>query len=85
MTFHSTSLSFIGSHSYVIIKRQDMKTTQEEAANMIVHQVADVKGKEVLVVVDDTDIMCSSVSLMLPMCHSNLDLPRWFRQFEGLQ
>ena len=56
MTFHSTSLSFIGSHPCVIIKRQDMKTTQEEAANMIVHQVADVKGKEVLVVVDDTDI-----------------------------
>ena len=28
----------------------------EEAANMIVHQVAEVKAKEVLVVVDDTDI-----------------------------
>ena len=29
----------------VIIKRQDMKTTQEEADTMIVQQVAEVKAK----------------------------------------
>ena len=33
-----------------------MKTTQEEAANMNVHQVADVKATEVLVVVHNTEI-----------------------------
>ena len=33
-----------------------MKTTQEEAANMFVHQVADVKANDVLVVVDNIDI-----------------------------
>ena len=40
----------------VIIKRQDMTTTQNKAANMIVQQVADVKAKEVLAVVYNTDI-----------------------------
>ena len=39
-----------------------MKTTQAEAANMNVHQVADVKATEVIVVVDNTD----SASLLLP-------------------
>ena len=39
--------------SGVIIKRQDMKTLQEEVANMFVRrQVADVKAKEVTVVAD---------------------------------
>ena len=33
-----------------------MKTTQEEAANMIVHQMADVKANEMLEVVDNIDI-----------------------------
>ena len=40
----------------VIIKRQYMKTTQEEADTMVVQQVAEVKAKKVLVVADDTDI-----------------------------
>ena len=40
----------------VIIKRQDIETTQEEADTMIVQQVAEVKAKQVLVVADDTDI-----------------------------
>ena len=39
----------------VIIKRQDMKTTQEEADTMIVQQVAEVKANKVLVVAYDTD------------------------------
>ena len=50
----------------VIIKRQNMKTMQEGADTMIVPQVADVKAKKVLVVADDTDIICSSASLLLP-------------------
>ena len=55
-----------------------MKTTQEEAANMNVHQVADVKATEVLVVVDNTvSIGFTSVG----RCHSNFDLSCWFRQF----
>ena len=48
----------------VIIKRQDMKTTQEEADTMIVQQVAEVKAKKVLVVADDTDIFV----LLLHFC-----------------
>ena len=40
----------------IINKRQDMKTTRDEAANMIVQQVADVKAKEVLAVVYNTDM-----------------------------
>ena len=40
----------------VVIKRQDIKTTHEEADIMIVQQVAEVKVKKVLVVADDTDI-----------------------------
>ena len=48
----------------VIIKRQYMKTTQEEADTMIVQQVAEVKAKKVLVVADDTDI----VVLLLHFC-----------------
>ena len=71
LTSHNDDVSqhklvLTGSHivsvddSGVITKRQDMKTTQEEAANMIIQQdVAEVKAnlaKEVLVVVDDTDI-----------------------------
>ena len=48
----------------VIIKHQDMKTTQEEADTMIVQQVAEVKAKKVLVVADDTDI----VVLLLHFC-----------------
>ena len=43
-------------NSGVIVKRQNMKTTQEEADAMIVQQVAEVKAKKVLVVADDTDI-----------------------------
>ena len=39
-----------------IIQRQDMKTMQEEADAMIVHQVADVRPKKALVIADDTDI-----------------------------
>ena len=35
-------------NSGVIVKRQDMKTTQEEADAMIVQQVAEVKAKKVL-------------------------------------
>ena len=41
----------------VIIKRQDMKTMQEEADTMVVQQVEGVKAKKVLVVADDTDII----------------------------
>ena len=48
----------------VINKRQDMKTTQEEADTMIVQQVAEVKAKQVLVVADDTDIFV----LLLHLC-----------------
>ena len=48
----------------VIIKRQDMTTTQEEADTMIVQQVAEVKAKKVLVVADDTDIFV----LLLHFC-----------------
>ena len=48
----------------VIIKRQDMKTTQEEADTMIVQQVAEVKANQVLVVADDTDIFV----LLLHFC-----------------
>ncbi len=48
----------------VIIKRQDMKSTQEEADTMIVQQVADVKANKVLVVADDTDIFV----LLLHFC-----------------
>ena len=40
----------------VIIQRQDMKTMQEEADTMIVHQLADVRPKKALVIADDTDI-----------------------------
>ena len=47
----------------VIIRRQDMETTQE-ADTMIVQQVAEVKAKKVLVVADDTDI----VVLLLYFC-----------------
>ena len=39
----------------VIIKRQYMKTKQEEADAMIVQQVEEVKAEKVLVVADDTD------------------------------
>ena len=53
-------------NSGVIIKRQDMQTTQEEADTMIAQQVAEVKAKKVLVVADDTYNSCSSTSLMLP-------------------
>ena len=52
---------------------------------MIIHQVADVKANEVLVFVDNTDIMCSPASLMLPIWHSNFDMPCWFRQFLVVQ
>ena len=48
----------------VINKRQDMKTTQEEADTMIVQQVAEVKAKQVLVVADGTDIFV----LLLHLC-----------------
>ena len=48
----------------VIVKRQDMTTTQEEADTMIVQQVAEVKAKKVLVVADDTDIFV----LLLHFC-----------------
>ena len=44
-------------NSGVIIKRQDMKTKQEEADTMVVQQVKEVKAKKVLVVADDTDII----------------------------
>ena len=40
-----------------IIKRQYMKTTQEEAYTMVVQQVEEVTAKKVLVVADDTDII----------------------------
>ena len=48
----------------VIIKRQDMKSTQEEADTMIVQQAAELKAKKVLVVADDTDIFV----LLLHFC-----------------
>ena len=47
----------------VITKRQDTKTAVEEAANMIVHQVADVKVREVPVVEDNTDIFVGLLHL----------------------
>ena len=48
----------------VIIKRQHMKTTQEEADTMVVQQVEEVKAKKVQVVADDTDICV----LLLHLC-----------------
>ena len=48
----------------VIIKRQYMETTQEEADTMIVQQVAELKAKQLLVVADDTDICI----LLLHLC-----------------
>ena len=48
----------------VIIKRQYMKTTQEEAHTMIVQQVAEVRANKVLVVADNTDIC----DLLLHLC-----------------
>ncbi len=42
--------------SGVIIKRQAMTTTQEEAYYTIVQQVAEVKTNKVLAVGDNTDI-----------------------------
>uniref|UniRef100_UPI00359005F2 uncharacterized protein n=1 Tax=Myxine glutinosa TaxID=7769 RepID=UPI00359005F2 len=51
-------------NSGVIIKRQDMKTTQEETDTIIVQQVAEVKAKKVLVVADDADIFV----LLLHFC-----------------
>ena len=54
----------------VIIKRKDMKITQEEADTMIVQQVAEVKAKHVLVVADDTDI----VVILLHFC-CQCDIP----------
>ena len=50
----------------VIMKRQYMKMTQEEADTMIVQQVAEVKAKKVLVVADDTDI--AVLVLLLHFC-----------------
>ncbi|KAJ8375438.1 hypothetical protein SKAU_G00060180 [Synaphobranchus kaupii] len=55
-------------NSGVIIKCQDMKTTEEEADTMIVQQVAEVKTKKVLVVADDTDIFV----LLLHFCCQDL-------------
>ena len=40
----------------VIIRRQDMKTKQEEPDTMVGQQVEEVKSKTELVVADDTDI-----------------------------
>ena len=69
MTFHKDDISqhklvLIGSdpvlveiNKGVIIKRQDMKTKQEEADTMVVQQVEEGNAKEVLVVADDTDII----------------------------
>ena len=71
----------ISADSGVIIKRQDMKTTQEEAPNVIVQQAADVKAKEVLVVVDDMDIFVRLLHFCCQCCHSNFDLSCRFRQF----
>ena len=56
----------------VIIKRQDMKTKQEEADTMIVQQVAEVKAKKVLVVADDTDIII--YLFFLPRRYSSFNL-----------
>ena len=50
----------------VIIQRQDMCTTHEEADTIIVQQVADVPSQKALVVADDTDIFV----LLLHFCHS---------------
>ncbi len=50
----------------VIIKRQDMKTTQEEADTTIVQQVAEVKAKKVA---DDTDMF---VLLLHFCCHGDI-------------
>ncbi|PIK44208.1 hypothetical protein BSL78_18950 [Apostichopus japonicus] len=44
-------------NSGVLIKRQDMKTTQEEADTIIVQQVVEAKAKKVLVVADDTFVL----------------------------
>ena len=52
-----------------------MTTTQEESANMIVQPVTEVKAKEVLVVVDNTDICVRRLHLMVPRWHSKFDLP----------
>ena len=54
--------------------RQYMKTMQEEAANIIVQQMAEVKANEVMMVVDDTEIWCSSVAHVLPRWLSNFAL-----------
>ena len=50
--------------SGVNVKRQDMKTTREEADTMIVQQVVKIKPEKVLVVADDTDVFV----LLLHFC-----------------
>ena len=52
-------------HSGILIKRLDMRTTQEEADTIIVQQVADVQADRVLVVADDTDIFVLLLHLLL--------------------
>ena len=53
----------------VVIKRQYMKTTQDEADTTIVQQVAEVKAKKVLVVAGDTDIF---VLLLHKCCQGDI-------------
>ena len=49
----------------VIIQRQDMYTTQEEADTIIIQQVANVPSQKALVIADDTDVFV----LLLHFCH----------------
>lgn len=49
----------------VVIRRQDMRITHEEADTLIVQQVASVQSQKALVVADDTDIFV----LLLHFCY----------------
>ena len=49
----------------VVIRRQDMTTTQEEGDTIVVQQVANLKAHTALVVADDTDIFV----LLLHFCY----------------
>ena len=63
----------------VIIKRQDVKTKQEEADTMVVQQVEEVKAKKVLVVAEDTDIIVYlffGLDHDMPMCSVSRHLSR---------
>ena len=62
------------------------ETTQEEADNMIVQHMTELKANTALVGVDSTPwYMCSSALLLLSRWNFNFDLPGWFDQFWVVQ